>query len=218
MDLYISPHPDDVILSCGGRLIKETGPKTVLTVFSGSYTGRTDWDKLCGLKVNPMKTRIKEDKKILSQVEVVSIYLDFYDNAVYQDLLNKKPPRERSEKIERKIKRVIDRLSPERIFCPYGITHPDHKLISTILKKVSGNLIFYEDFPYSIKSPLKKGVLFKFSNAVLEKKINLILGYESQLGGLLRLSDSETAEEFISKTKTHHFKSGGIGEDYLIEK
>ena len=218
MDLYISPHPDDAILSCGGRLIKEDGPKTILNIFSGNYKGETGWDKLCGLKGEPMKTRIKEDKKQLKKVGVVGIYLDFYDQAAYDDIFKKEPPTDRRDQVGKKIREVIATLSPRRVFCPYGIGHPDHKLVSRAVKSISKNPVFYEDFPYSMKKSLSGGKVFKFSRGILDKKMDLILGYESQLKGFFELTETKTVEEFISKTKEHHLRSGNIGESYLIEK
>ncbi len=217
MDLYLSPHPDDAILSCGGRIISEPGSKTVVNIFSGVYEGQTDWDKLCGLTGRPMKARMEEDKKILQEVNVVSIYLDFYDRAFY-DHLSQKEPEERSEKVKRKLSEVINKLSPKRVFCPYGIDHPDHKLTAKIGEKVLKDPIYYEDLPYSIDRSLKGESNFNLSEGVLDEKINLILSYETQLKGFLKLTDSDSVDQFVSKIKNHHLKNGRPVERYFVEK
>jgi len=109
MDIYFSPHPDDAVLSCGGRLIS-TDQSLVVNVFAGNYDGLTEWDKLCGFENNPMSQRRREDKEILRFLGVNVINLDFLDVAVYNDLRSK--PRDESVKtrITKKIENIIEKF------------------------------------------------------------------------------------------------------------
>ncbi|MGM0438900.1 MAG: PIG-L family deacetylase [Patescibacteria group bacterium] len=218
MNIYVSPHPDDAILSCGGRILNENNKQqVVINVFSKLYNKPTEWDKLCGNSENPMKKRVEEDKKILSEVGVKSIYLDFYDNAVYSDLKNKKRPEGKKELISKKVKKIIARYPGDRkIFFPSGVDHIDHQLISKIGKQLSKKykVIFYEDLPYSIDRSNKRKECYKINEETLNKKIKLICEYKTQIPGFLKLTRTKSVSSFKKKLRNYHFKGNKFCENY----
>ncbi len=208
MNIYFSPHPDDAILSCGGRILNEEEPAVVVNLFSGKYRGLTKWDKLCGFGENPMEKRIKEDKEILSSIGVEPVYLDFYDQAVYKDIKNKERSEDGKAKISRKVKKVIDERSPQKVFFPAGINHDDHQLLFKIGERVSGGVevFFYEDLPHALTRKNNNFEEYRFSRGVMNKKIELILKYKSQIKGFLKISKVKSIEEFRFKMIDYHKK------------
>lgn len=202
MQVYISPHPDDAVLSCGGRILKTSEKIVVVNVFTKEYEGLTKWDKVCEIANNPMQERITEDKKILSKIEAEGKYLNFYDQAVYEDIKKEKRPSDERKEIKSELTEIINNLSPSKLFFPVGIKHSDHKLLRRIGKEFDCS--FYEDLPYGIKNPIKDFTSY-FIGSVIEKKIDLILEYKTQIKGLMFLTNTKTKNDLKIKLTNHHF-------------
>jgi LmbE family N-acetylglucosaminyl deacetylase len=216
MYIYFSPHPDDIVLSCGGYLLKKTGHRQlVINIFTKSYRGQTYWDKICGQGIN-INTRIKEDKKILSSINVKSIYLDFFDGA----FINKRPFLS-SLKLFIKLAYIIKKKKNyiEAVFFPFGKGHPDHVLLGKIgklLKKIFPDIkfYFYEDFPYiSRKHAIKAKKIKVDISLIFEKRINLVLSYKSQLKAILKTFYPEIKLPYNIKTEykkilINHYSNG----------
>ncbi len=220
MNIYISPHPDDAILSCGGRIIKESDKKqTVINVFTASYDGLTEWDRKCGLLAEPMKKRLKEDKRILSELGVKVINLDFHDAAVYSDLKGKKRSAERKMEIKDKLTDKLNVFPGNgKIFFPSGMGHVDHALLRDVGTSLNRkNIIFYEDIPYSINQRRKNKERYNLSREILNRKIDLIMRYKTQLPGLLELTNSETIKSFREKLFNLHSENGSFCERFTFE-
>ncbi len=201
--IYFSPHPDDIILSCGGRLPKERSA-LIVNVFSKNYSGLTKWDKICGLKSDPMKKRIREDKKIISGLGFDSIYLDFYDHAVYRDIKETSRPKKEIIKIRQKIKKIIGGNKEATLIFPAGISHSDHLLLSKIGKNLKRDLVLYEDLPYGLNADFSRHRKILIGKKEMGEKINLILEYKTQIKGFLSLTNSKKIGEFKEKLINHH--------------
>lgn len=214
MKIYLSPHPDDVVLSCGGRLLKESESSLVINVFSKSYEYPTKWDKICGLGQKPMQKRIAEDRAVLKQVGAEAIYLNFFDDAVY-----KKNCRQRSQKeismIVKKIKTSISYYSGAEIFCPVGINHPDHLLIASIGKQIGADY-YYEDLPHALLVNVKGGCNYKIDKFI-DRKIELISCYSTQRQGLTKLISAASFEDFLQKIKHYHYRNGSFFERFYLK-
>ncbi len=205
MNIYISPHPDDAVLSCGGRILKNK-KQSVINVFSKKYSGITDWDRKCGLVKRPMKQRIKEDKQILSSLNIKSVYLKFYDDAVYKEIKRRKRPKKEAEVIRKNLEKILNKFSEgSKFFFPAGLGHEDHKLLADIGRKMTErfNIIFYEDIPYALRSNFNFNDNYKITS-VMDKKMDLILSYKTQIRGFFDLTNSTDLSEFSKKIKKHH--------------
>jgi len=209
MNIYISPHPDDAVISCGGRILKEKEKdQVVINVFCKEYSGLTNWDKISeNYSDNPMKERIEEDRKILNDLDVKSFYLDFYDNAVCLDLLNKKREDSQKNQIYQELEKKLQSFSKEaNIFFPSGIGHPDHLILAKIGLKMTNlkKIFFYEDLPYALfenQRQTKKG--YQISSFV-DKKLETILLYKTQRKALFKMIEVEDDDSFKQKIKSFH--------------
>lgn len=210
MKIYFSPHPDDVVLSCGGTILKNIKKKQlVVNVFCGRYLQPTKWDKLCGIENDPMKRRIEEDRLILKKLGVEVIYLDFLDKAA----VNKAEERDINS-IRREILKIVDQYNGE-FFFPSGIEHPDHRILGRIGREIE-EVKHYEDIPYAIG---KTGMDSDFKNEItnfIDRKIDLILKYKTQLKGFLKLTRSKNSLELRKKIKDHHFEKDSFYERFSL--
>ncbi len=178
--VFISPHLDDVVLSCGGiihSLKNYGGPIYVITIFAGSpVNGLSSFAKWLHNAWNlPSDTPIyrrEEDYKAISFLAAKSVHLPFQDSIyrlnpstqqfLYTTKSNifsgdwSKEPALLSEIIS-ELKKQFIKQDYELIFVPLGIgQHIDHiltrKAVESIFTKLKRDkLIFYEDFPYALK-------------------------------------------------------------------
>ena len=215
MNIYFSPHPDDVVLSCGGRLLSED-EALVVNVFAGNYKGLTEWDKLCGLRKEAIKQRKEEDKRILSSLGFNVLNLDFLDIAVYKDLRSDFRSKSVESKLIEEIEDLISDHKPQKLFFPMGMGHEDHRLLNSIGERfVDLNRCFYADIPYSLNSKIQNYNKYKLSKEEMTKKLNLILRYKTQIKGFLKLTNSNSIEEFKSKLANYHEKESGYIEKFI---
>jgi len=171
MNIIVSPHLDDAVLSCFG-VIKNS---LVVTIFAG-YHDLNDWDRKCGITDN--KVRHREDIKVLKSLGANYRHDSYQEGGSFS----------------------LD-IEGDNIYFPMGIKHPDHirlrERFVQLLKegKFSGSSVhFYEDFPYLVDAEeydkalnaLKKD--FKLEKHVLrcnlKDKVLAIAGYESQVGAI----------------------------------
>jgi LmbE family N-acetylglucosaminyl deacetylase len=154
--LFLSPHLDDVVLSCALRIIKERREGAdiqVATIFTKAMSILPGLDLYNG--------RHSEDKKALS-ILGISKYkqLNFCDapfrNLYYTSFSRIVLDRHAKDDFyEKEVAKQIDLLykeyAPQTIFIPLAIgTHIDHRLTHNIWCSLPPdvNIIFYEDRPY----------------------------------------------------------------------
>ena len=86
--IFISPHPDDAVLSCAALLNKLSGKTevTIVTLFTKAHSGPYTLSAKNFLHASDEKNadklvekRIKEDRAVLGKLAVKSIYLDLQD-------------------------------------------------------------------------------------------------------------------------------------------
>jgi LmbE family N-acetylglucosaminyl deacetylase len=166
LDLYISPHIDDAILSCSGMMCRNNNDIITVNIFTKPVEGTKS---LYGSEL-ALSLRRQEEEKIQEQLKKIIgnnhfelIYLDYNDvldrGFQLKDILG--PHDEKIlnscnlSEIEQKIKGIIDKHKPDRVFFPSGKgNHMDHVLtylIGTRLrqKQVHNNICFYSDVPYT---------------------------------------------------------------------
>ncbi len=154
-DIFISPHPDDIVYSCFGAFHESEKPY-LLTVFSRSkYMSDNNlfWDEE---KVT--KIRVKEDRLFANMYKAGYSCLDFPDSSLTLNNI-KEVTLYRNPNLLLIKKRLIDFLSRRNdynLFIPIGNGwHNDHRDIHKIMMAMHkennihcNRLYLYEDMPY----------------------------------------------------------------------
>lgn len=196
----------------------------------------------CGFKDKNdyFKTREKEDKQAAALVRAKTSYLDlpeaifrfqprflfprfFYNSK--KKLLGKIDSKDKQilTEVKRGIKEKIDEAGEkiDRIYFPLAIGgHVDHRILNQVGFEMAKEklvaqekIFFYQDFPYLLKSQMKKweiklkkkGLRVKkihLPKEVVEKKHQAILCYRSQIKPLFG-----TKKNFVSQFNQFHRKS-----------
>jgi LmbE family N-acetylglucosaminyl deacetylase len=169
MNIILSPHFDDAVLSLGGFLAKEGGNTLVATFFAGAPEPPLvrSRDTRCGFtdSNDAIQGRTKEDKESLNFLGVKDdrIYNYRHIDAVYRRQ-SKNDPDIPEPLIEAAIAKDIASLlqayaaQPLNLYIPGFGMHVDHKLVKnaalTVIKNLpSGSAVkifFYQDLPYAV--------------------------------------------------------------------
>ena len=186
MHLFLSPHPDDAVLSCGGlihQLTQKGEPVTILTVMAGDPPDPLPDTPLVRelhqrwkIGENPVAVRRQEDEaaaRVLgARVEFLSIPDCIYrtaggvglypvgDDDLFGDIHPDDPAR--ALLLQTPMPHSSD---AGRIYVPLGVgNHVDHQLVvAWALEKLGGALdtvFFYEDYP-QLKIDLPDSNLFR---------------------------------------------------------
>jgi LmbE family N-acetylglucosaminyl deacetylase len=168
--IYLSPHLDDAIYSCGGLIWEQTraGEKVEIWTICAAdppdgplspfaETMHQNW----GLEENAVQIRREEDRKASQIVGAVPRYFSYLD-CIYrksdsgyyyqsdQDLFGGLDPGE-ANLINRLIEELKDQLPADaRIVVPLGIgNHVDHELTRKAASRLGISLYYYADYPYA---------------------------------------------------------------------
>lgn len=124
--LFVSPHLDDAVFSCGERIGAAT-PCAAVTLFAGrppAGAALTPWDGECGFAAGQdvVGLRRDEDRRALAALDARAIWLDFRDDQYGEsrglaDIVNA-------------LANVIEREAPESVYFPLGLFHRDHRRAS----------------------------------------------------------------------------------------
>lgn len=177
--LFISPHPDDAVGSCGlsiAKFQKQGKHVTILTIFSKSSLGpfskvAKQLHQIWGNHAEPQLIRRVEDEKAAKYLGVEILFEDLED-AVYRKNKNGSWLYPNNPSLFSDISRVdyflilyilnkilnsID-LNNTRIFCPLAIgNHVDHQIAfqsGILLFEAGADVWFYEDFHYAYHTKL----------------------------------------------------------------
>jgi LmbE family N-acetylglucosaminyl deacetylase len=171
--IYLSPHLDDVALSCGGRihLQAQAGVRSlVVTIFAGAPL-RSELSPFAaelhahwGHLAEPVAVRREEDEKAMHLLGAHHIHLK-YPDAVYRfddasflylcddDLFGSLHPSDL--KLVSQIREAIVKIHARHrstIYAPLAVgNHVDHQLVraaALTLHRRSYPVVFYEDYPY----------------------------------------------------------------------
>lgn len=175
--IFISPHFDDVVFSCGGLLAQLRGISSVLviTVFSGvgeGFSSKTGKKFIldCGYESGEelFNRRKMEEKKVAIMLEYKTQLMNFPDaifryekgflgkKHFYNDSAHLFGEVNKNDKVmgvlEKELNELINKYSKREtmIYFPLGLGgHVDHKIVSFIGKNLKWRKIYYyEDFPY----------------------------------------------------------------------
>jgi LmbE family N-acetylglucosaminyl deacetylase len=171
MNIILSPHFDDAVLSLGGLLAKEGQESLVATFFAGTppLPLMRPWDVSSGFKdsTEAMRKRIAEDKRALNLLGVTDDRIRTYTHLDLQYRHKKGAPVVPEPELRASLQQEIDTLvrefsaKPVKVFVP-GIegnkAHPDHVILkhaalavaSEFPAKSAVRFFFYQDLPYAM--------------------------------------------------------------------
>lgn len=153
--LFISPHLDDAVLSCGITIYhsEPENPPIVLTVFGGVPKGgkASEWDRKCGLRGAKQGTlkRKEQDIKAVETLGAIPVHLGFVPPSYAS-----RPPSKKA--VAEAIRKKIKEFKPKEVFFPLGLEHKDHILVADacwmVMKEFPSISVWvYEDQPYRVK-------------------------------------------------------------------
>ena len=179
--VYLSPHLDDGVMSCGGIIHQQASngeQVQVITLFAGEYQGGAPspfalvqhgyW----GNPPRPMPLRRAEDAAALTLLGADVVQLDYLD-AVYragpdgewlyadEEGLWKTPSpadplaADGGQGLANRLEAVISPPNQGLGYAPLGVgQHVDHQLVHAAARTLQSRgyrMAFYEDFPYAMK-------------------------------------------------------------------
>lgn len=178
--VYLSPHFDDVVYSCGGNIGVQVnlGQKPlVITVFAGIPSAELKLSSFA-LKVHKVMgfdqdakplitTRRKEDASALIYLHADYLWLDYLD-AIYRgapayykrrrSICGKVHPGdiEIVKRLTQDFRMLYERLPGASWYAPLGMGyHVDHQIVFAAAKQLfrhGAHVKYYEDFPYCIQA------------------------------------------------------------------
>ena len=178
-DIYLSPHLDDAILSCGGRIWQQVHAGEgvlVLTVFAGTPAPDTPLSPFAqslhsrwGNLVDAAAQRREEDLEALALLGAAGKHFHYLD-CIYRHTPDGHFPYGSEEALwgeihpgeEGLLAELADRLSrlalsqsdtgggPPTLYTPLGVgLHVDHQIVRRAAELTGQTLIYYEDYPYA---------------------------------------------------------------------
>lgn len=211
--LFISPHFDDVALSCGG-VVARTLSAVVVTVFAGqpgedlSDFARFQHDRW-RTGERAVDERRAEELRALKLLGAGHHWMDFPD-AIYrgdvylsdEDLFG--PVKAADARTEATVVDAIVKLvreaDAEAVYLPLGAGgHVDHRICRRAAQPIFDlgiGISFYEDFPYAIDAGMVERAVAESAfplvpkvidvSSVLDRQIAAIASYPSQLPTIFR--------------------------------
>jgi LmbE family N-acetylglucosaminyl deacetylase len=174
--IYISPHFDDAVLSCGGLIWEQTHsgiPVEIWTVMAGDPPSgpisdlitRVHADWKTGTPQETVALRRIEDRKAARSVGATVRHLKIVDalyrrtntgNLLYtQDVLGDIPVHPRDTGLVEEVTRQIaENLAPhDTIVCPLGLgNHVDHVITRRAIEALHRPTWYYADVPYLLRN------------------------------------------------------------------
>ena len=198
--LFVSPHFDDGVFSCGGRIHQLTRagePVTVLTMMGGLHAGALpkspildDLHKRWKAGKDPLRARQEEDKRALSRLNAEHVHIDLTDCVYRQvDGFPLYPSEEslfgsvHEADYASEYLRTVSLPDPERqlvLYLPLAVgQHVDHQIVRDwgigLLrdKPDSWSLRFYAEYPYFNTERAITLALSRMDLPLREKRIKL---------------------------------------------
>lgn len=153
--LFLSPHLDDAILSCAGRILRHVARgerAVVLTVFS-----HADPEDAAG-----WAARRREDETAAARLHAEPRWLGLPD-APFRDpryadfdfdvLSGPHAPGDAAwrERLAARLRQEVEALHPTAVYAPLGVgDHVDHRLVFEAATGLHPDLRCYEDHPYAL--------------------------------------------------------------------
>lgn len=175
--IYLSPHLDDAVLSCGGTIYTQTrrGARVlVVSIFAGSPPDDSltafarELKERWGASDDPLAMRRQEDLAALEILGAAALHLDFLDCVYRQDARTGQPyyptvehifaslhpaEAELHHQILEALLAQLGKLGQAVVYAPLSAGHHvDHLLVrrmAHLLLERGHQVRFYEDYPYA---------------------------------------------------------------------
>jgi LmbE family N-acetylglucosaminyl deacetylase len=141
-DVYISPHLDDVALSCGGRILSERALSRsvlVVTVFTADAGPCQNIPPRVRARVGEMEKRRREDERAMERLGVDFLWLGYpeaiFRDRVYHTLYGAFSRMATSDhdviaRLASEFHELLKRVRPQRVYWPLGVGHhADHRVV-----------------------------------------------------------------------------------------
>ena len=204
--LFVSPHLDDVVFSCGGLLARlgDAGWRTVMaTVFTATVLPVAGFALACQLDkglapdVDYMALRREEDRQAAAILGVSDLrWLPFAEapHRGYGSAPALFGPVHDGDEVWRDVaaslQELIAEIRPDLVLAPQGLgDHVDHRqVIRAVQEATRGPVAHYRDTPYAIRNPQARPFIDAGPEVsvpiatVLDRKIAAACAYRSQIG------------------------------------
>ena len=161
----VSPHLDDLALSCGNFLAAHPG-SSLATVFAGGPS-RVDplpsWDITCGAFQpgdDVVRIRRQEDLRAAEILGAATRHLVHWDGQYREPDHGYTGPESDAlvQQIAADVKVMVQQLDVDAWLIPLGILHPDHRAVALACLEVATALpdvewLVYEELPYATAFP-----------------------------------------------------------------
>ncbi len=220
INIIVSPHLDDAVISLGGLIQKEPCNTKVVTIFAGTPEKQLScfWDKMCGFKnsTEALIARKKEDDNALRYIGMPADavrHFAFLDN---QYRVANKATKADEKKLQNDIGAVVNDIIREqgsrsiRVYIPIMASHEDHRMVRDAViearakflwDKAAVTIFFYQDMPYFFLAYRKKCVLNPFSSA--ENRLDSLLLKNAESDPELIELDAKQFETKLSAMKKY---------------
>jgi len=171
-EIYLSPHLDDAVLSCGGRITQGTraGRKVLVVTVTAGDPPAVDFSNLAlvahrhwALSDGAVGVRRTEDVAACAVLGARWLHGPILDCIYERNQITGRPLYKTNEEIHAPVHPFesdrIDRLQEfmatlplaDQVVVPLGIgNHIDHRLTRLVAeRRWCGSLLYYEDYPYS---------------------------------------------------------------------
>lgn len=167
----VSPHLDDLALSCADLLAAHPG-SSMVTVFAGGPAAVdpvTEWEAVSGMfepGADIVGTRRAEDAHAASLLGCRPVHLDHWDDQYRVEDHDYRGPEgaELERAVISDLEDLVGRLGLATWLVPLGLMHPDHRITAAACLAVAGNhpeveWLVYEDLPYAVYDAGRVGKL-----------------------------------------------------------
>ena len=181
--IFVSPHFDDVVLSCGGmlaHLARRRADILLVTVFTadlpdGMQVPPLAWElhEQWGEKKRPHWMRGSEEKKIAEHLGARYLWLDVLDAMYRYPTMQDWQEQFRSDfdprtdpifrVVRDRLLKVIEEHHGATVFAPLGLGyHRDHLIVHEVLEDIERRIpaanqyYYYEDYPYADGADLQQ--------------------------------------------------------------
>jgi glycosyltransferase involved in cell wall biosynthesis/LmbE family N-acetylglucosaminyl deacetylase len=221
--LFLSPHFDDVVLSCGGLLAASPKDRTwLVTVF----TSAGDWrlssltenlHRQWGTNADAYSQRQAEDTAVTTRLGIHALWLGFLE-VIYRDsglvalnqLFSRTLPAADMpvvDAVRERLLQLVKSFSRCTVFAPLGLGyHRDHLVVHEAARAVErivgadARFFYYEDFPYSATDEAVRRRLREMGTVLRPTGVDIGATLEQRIE-LTRLYRSQIGSLFGDETK-----------------
>ena len=234
--LYLSPHLDDAVFSCGGLMAMQDArgePISVLTLFAGDPPDyrisnfAAELHARWGKAGPPIAMRRAEDRLACGRLGASVVHLEFPD-AIYRVDHSDRPLYPSAESLFSGVDPVDEGLSDElvhaldeidfgdaTVYCPMGMgEHVDHLLTRQAAERLGWQLVYYADMPYAARGDKLEQMIGQQSEAWKHIQLNAE-AIDAWVGAILEYQSQlstfwQDEDELYKELRNFHDAHNGI--------